>query len=119
MKTTCKKSWPVDISQVSNSIFGLCFKVKLGHHTKMAIYLFYIGPWAWNSHNERIKYVNPPFFNYMKVLTSDNILWVLYASSAKVVPYIFPNLSVVANLVIPAGWRFMPAEACYFFVSRR
>ena len=34
-----------------------------------------------------------PFFNNTKVLTSE------------VVPEIFPNLNVVANLVVPAGWN--------------
>ena len=33
-----------------------------------------------------------------------------------VVPKIFPNLNVVAHLVVPAGLGFLPAMACYFFI---
>ena len=36
--------------------------------------------------------------NYMKVLTSNNILWILCTSYNVVVPEIFPNLNVVAHL---------------------
>ena len=43
-------------------------------------------------------------------LTSDNISWILY--TYEVVPQIFPNLSVVAQLVVPAGWgSFLPRLA--------
>ena len=54
MKTTCKKSWPVNILQVSNFTFDPHFKVEGDHHIETAIhvYLLYIGPWAWNSHHE-------------------------------------------------------------------
>ena len=38
-------------------------------------------------------------------LSSDNISWILYTSyRTEVVPKIFPNLNVVAHLVVPAGW---------------
>ena len=62
MKITCKKSWPVDLLQVSTLTFDHCFKVKWGHHTQTAICLLYIVTLAFNSHHEQIKYVNyPPF----------------------------------------------------------
>ena len=50
-KTTCKRSWNVNLLQVSNLIFDPCFKVKWDNHTKMAIqvYVLYIGNWIWNS----------------------------------------------------------------------
>ena len=43
-------------------------------------------------------------------LTSDNILILL---TTDVVPKIFPSLHVVAHLVLPVGWVFLPAEAGY------
>ena len=49
MKSTCKKSFPVNLLQVSNLTSEPYFKVKWGHHSKMVIYLsftLYIGPWA-------------------------------------------------------------------------
>ena len=33
---------------VSNLTFDPCFKVQWGHHTKKAMYLLSIGPWARN-----------------------------------------------------------------------
>ena len=39
MKTTCKKSWPGNLSQVLNLTFDPCFKVKWGHLTTKALYL--------------------------------------------------------------------------------
>ena len=50
METNSKKSWPVNLLQVLNLTFDPCFKIKLGHHTKMAIYQLHIGLWVWNSH---------------------------------------------------------------------
>ena len=88
-KITCKKSWPMDLLQVSNLSFDPCFKVKWGHHTKMAIYISSIGPWGGSSHREQIKYSKfSPFLHYMncmKGLVSGNIIWALYTSSAEVV----------------------------------
>ena len=47
--------------------------------------------------------------------TSDNILWTLYTSlETDIVSKIFPNLNVVAHLVIPANCRCLAAEAAYF-----
>ena len=34
MKTTCKKSWPVKLLQVSGLTFDPCFNVRWGHHNK-------------------------------------------------------------------------------------
>ena len=52
------KSWPANLLQVSDLTFDPCFKVECDHQTKTAIYLLYIGLWAWNSHHEWIKYVS-------------------------------------------------------------
>ena len=60
MTTAYKKSWPVNLLQVSNLTFDPCFTVERGYHNKTAIYILYIGPWAWNSFHERIKYVSFP-----------------------------------------------------------
>ena len=57
---------------------------SVGHHTKMAIYLLYIGYWAWAWHR-----------------TSGGFSILL---TTEVVPEILPNLNVVAHLVAPAGW---------------
>ena len=34
MKTTCRKSWPENLSHVLNLTFDPCFKVKWALHTK-------------------------------------------------------------------------------------
>ena len=46
MKTTYKKSWPVILFQVMNLTFDPCFKVRLSHHTKKALYGLIIDPKA-------------------------------------------------------------------------
>ena len=62
MKTTCKKSWPVNLT--SDSCSGFCILV-----------------------------------------------------TTEFLPNIFPNLNVVAHLVIPAGWGSCPPRLAIFDVS--
>ena len=54
-KTTCRKSCPANLLQVSNLIFDTCFKVQLGHHYEEAFYLLWyrymdIEPFLWSNY---------------------------------------------------------------------
>ena len=52
---------------------------QVGHHTKTAIYLLNIGPWAWNTHHEQIKYVSfPPSSSVWKFLYLQNLVGSVY-----------------------------------------
>ena len=112
MKTTCKKSRPMNLLQVSNLPFDHCFKLKWGHHTKTAIYLLYIGPWARNSHHEQIKYSS-----FLLQLHKTSYNWHLLGSV-----YYF-NCSCSSDFPksqcccpFTCTWMgFLPAEALYFY----
>ena len=42
VKTTCRKSWPGNLSPELNFTFDPCFKVKWGHHTKMSLLVLWL-----------------------------------------------------------------------------
>ena len=49
VKTTCRKSCPANILQVSNLILDSCFMVQVSHYIEKAFYLILIiAPWALN-----------------------------------------------------------------------
>ena len=82
MKRTNRNSWPVYLLQLSNFTFDTCFKGKWVLILKWPYISIYIGAWAW-------------------VRTSCGFSILL---TTEVIRQIFPNLNVVAHLVVPVGW---------------
>ena len=90
--------------QVPNLTFDPIFKVMSGHYAYIP-YNWFLGIKIWKqfvrNHGLSILHLTP-FCDFCILLATE------------VVPKIFPNLNVVAHLVIPAGWGSCPPRLAIF-----